>query len=172
MFCGKKILFQYYAHDIFRTSILSFFGLTNPFLKHAQNIKAWFYVSITWVYPDNLFMPISHGFWNSLSCGEASISNIFLPTGMKNKTRGILSEYPQLSSTHFLSYPGPFQPSFKDKHWHSSETCGRHTLRTLLWMEDSVGRTKGAIVLIFLKKCSLSSSMTGIEKFLLYFTST
>lgn len=47
VFCGGKILFQCYAHDIFRTSILSLFGCTNPFLKHAQNTKESFYVSIT-----------------------------------------------------------------------------------------------------------------------------
>lgn len=46
VFCGK-ILFQCYAHGIFRTSISSLFGCTNLFLKHAQNIKTLFYVSIT-----------------------------------------------------------------------------------------------------------------------------
>lgn len=44
---GGKILFQCDACDIFRTSILSLFGCTNPFLKHAQNIKESLYVSIT-----------------------------------------------------------------------------------------------------------------------------
>lgn len=48
LFCGgEKILFQCDACDIFRTSILSLFSCTNPFLKHAQNIKESLYVSIT-----------------------------------------------------------------------------------------------------------------------------
>lgn len=39
-------------------------------------------------------------------------------------------------------------------------------------MENSGGWSKGAIILIFLKKGSPSSPMAGLEKLLLYFTLT
>lgn len=56
-------------------------------------------------------MPISHGFRDSLSCGEVSISNIFLPTGMdmkpKESCQNILRFLPH------ISFPtlAPFKPN-------------------------------------------------------------
>lgn len=116
-------------------------------------------------------MPIFLWHLKQLLCGEASISNIFIPTEMNTKTE----ESSQNLLSFFFTY---FLLTLALVTSHSRGNTGIHqgyvenTVRTLPDMENSTGWNKEIIVCIFLKKGSRSSPMARIENLMLFFTLT